>query len=107
MGHFLCAKFTDITRSELSTQFGVLSSDGNSYRDDLSAALNHAGSKLTVTLLLESLQQTLDFEASMSRKFDSTFIDIVKVAATITRPPSTLSAVFDAHMGVFVDAQDK
>ncbi|KZO91109.1 hypothetical protein CALVIDRAFT_542078 [Calocera viscosa TUFC12733] len=86
---YLCAKFTDITR------------------DDLAVALTRAGQKLTVTLLLESLKETLEFEQSMAKKFEVPFLDVVKVAASITKPPAMLSSVFDNHMGVFVDAQDK
>lgn len=39
------------------------------YRDDMVAALSKASSSLTVTLLLETLRQTLDFEQSIATKF--------------------------------------
>ena len=38
-------------------------------RDDMLAALSKAGSTLTVTLLLDTLRQTLEFEQGMSTKF--------------------------------------
>lgn len=39
------------------------------YRDDMSALLSKAGSKLTVKQLLDTLQETMDFESSITRKF--------------------------------------
>lgn len=39
------------------------------YRDDMTALLSKAGSKLTVKQLLDTLQETMDFESSITRKF--------------------------------------
>lgn len=38
-------------------------------RDDMTALLSKAGSKLTVKQLLDTLQETMDFELSITRKF--------------------------------------
>ena len=38
-------------------------------RGDMAALLSKAGKDLTVTVLLDALQQTKDFELSMSKKF--------------------------------------
>jgi hypothetical protein len=38
-------------------------------RDDLSTLLSKAGQSLTVKLLLETLQQTTEFELSMAKKW--------------------------------------
>lgn len=56
---------------------------------------------LSVALLLETLQQTLEFESAMAKKFLTPFPDILDVG---TAP---ISAAFEAHLGVFVDAQDR
>ena len=39
------------------------------YRGDMAALLSKAGKDLTVTVLLDALQQTKDFELSMAKKF--------------------------------------
>ena len=39
------------------------------HRDDMTALLSKAGSKLTVKQLLDTLQETMEFEASITRKF--------------------------------------
>ena len=38
-------------------------------RDDLAVLLDKAGPKLTVTVLLETLQHVMEFEVSVGRKF--------------------------------------
>lgn len=38
-------------------------------RGDMAALLSKAGKDLTVTVLLDALQQTKDFELSMAKKF--------------------------------------
>lgn len=51
---------------------GALSVDCNAFlfaRDDLSTLLSKAGQSLTVKLLLETLQQTTEFELSMAKKW--------------------------------------
>ena len=55
----VCAIFFHINKHQLT----VLTSE------DLSSALSKAGPKLTVILLLDSLQQTTEFETFLGRKF--------------------------------------
>ncbi|KAG8906708.1 Vacuolar protein sorting-associated protein 53 [Tulasnella sp. 403] len=85
---YLIARFADITR------------------DDLTVALSKAASTLTVAVLLESLQMTLDFESAMSSKYGVPFTEIAKLSSSMSRG-TKISAVFEPHMGIFVDAQDK
>ncbi|KAG1752867.1 Vps53-like protein [Suillus lakei] len=71
-------------------------------RDDLAALLSKAGSSLTIKALLEALQQTIEFESSMAKKW----------LMPVCSPPSSatvqsMSSAFEPHLGVFVDAQDK
>lgn len=40
-----------------------------SLRDDMTVLLSKAGNKLTVKQLLDTLQETQDFESSMARKY--------------------------------------
>ncbi|KLO18398.1 hypothetical protein SCHPADRAFT_993623 [Schizopora paradoxa] len=90
VGEHLSAKFIDITR------------------EDLSSLLGKAGPSLTVATLLQSLQQCLDFEAFISKKYTFTIGRILTLSSTITsRPMSSLASAFEPHMGVFIDAQDK
>lgn len=89
VGQHLCAKFSELTR------------------DDLVGVLQKAAPTLTVTLLLESLQHVLDFESFMSKKYKLPVMDILKVISYPVHPTKTISSAFEAHMGVFVDAQDK
>ncbi|KAK7045611.1 Vacuolar protein sorting-associated protein 53 [Paramarasmius palmivorus] len=86
----LLAKFTEITR------------------DDLTSLLAAAGKTLTVKSLLDNLQIVGDFEASMSKKWSTPYQDMLQETVTSTsRPPKSMKASFEPHMGVFVDAQDK
>ncbi|TFY73906.1 hypothetical protein EWM64_g10106, partial [Hericium alpestre] len=76
-------------------------------RGDMAALLSRAGKDLTVTVLLDSLQQTKDFELSMAKKFATPFHDIlVATSPTPSRPIQSISSAFDPHMGVYVEAQD-
>ncbi|KZP34522.1 hypothetical protein FIBSPDRAFT_924022 [Athelia psychrophila] len=77
-------------------------------RDDLSVLLSKAGSSLTVKVLLDTLQQASEFEASIAKKYATTIEDILKnTTPTPSRPAKSISSAFESHMGVFVDAQDK
>ncbi|KAG6877048.1 hypothetical protein C0993_010734 [Termitomyces sp. T159_Od127] len=90
VGWCLFAKFVDITR------------------DDLTMLLAKAGSSLTVKALLENLQITTEFENSMVKKW-ATSLQTMLAATTGTHaiPPKPISAAFEPHMSIFVDAQDK
>ncbi|TFK44162.1 Vps53-like protein [Crucibulum laeve] len=90
VGWHLLAKFSEITR------------------DDLSTLLVKARSSLTVKSLLDNLQLTTEFETSMARKWATPFHDILKATSSPqNQPPQTISSAFEPHMGIFVDAQDK
>ncbi|KAJ7747224.1 Vps53-like protein [Mycena metata] len=90
VGWHLLAKFSEITR------------------DDLAGLLSKSGAPLTVKALLDNLQITADFEASMARKWATPFREMLNITATShSAPPKTITSAFEPHMGVFVDAQDK
>ncbi|KAF5383425.1 hypothetical protein D9757_006101 [Collybiopsis confluens] len=86
----LLAKFTEITR------------------DDITTLLSTAGKSLTVKTLLDNLQIVAEFESSMAKKWATPYQDML--SATVSpnsRLPKPLTHAFDPHMSVFVDAQDK
>ncbi|KAF8800212.1 hypothetical protein BYT27DRAFT_7200395 [Phlegmacium glaucopus] len=86
----LLAKFTEITR------------------DDVTTLLTKAGSGLTVKALLDNLQVTTEFETSMAKKWATPFKDMLKATDNShSEPGKPISAAFELHMGIFVDAQDK
>ncbi|KAG6861932.1 hypothetical protein C0995_009882 [Termitomyces sp. Mi166 len=90
VGWCLLAKFVDITR------------------DDLTMLLAKAGPSLTVKVLLENLQITTEFENSMVKKWATSFqAMLATTAGTHTASPKPISAAFEPHMSIFVDAQDK
>ncbi|KAH7923145.1 hypothetical protein BV22DRAFT_1196908 [Leucogyrophana mollusca] len=90
VGWHLFAKFVGITR------------------DDLSSLLSKAGPSLTVKVLLETLQQTIEFESAMSKKWATPLDGILKATALPPAAPvQSMSSAFEPHLTVFVDAQDK
>ncbi|KAH9058879.1 Vps53-like protein [Lactarius vividus] len=90
VGWWLLAGFIDITRG------------------DMAALLSKAAKDLTVTVLLDALQQTKDFELSMAKKFGASLQDILQATSlTPTRPLQSISSSFEPHMGVYVQHQDK
>ncbi|KAI6040208.1 Vps53-like protein [Pisolithus marmoratus] len=89
VGWWLFAKFIAITR------------------DDLSTLLSKAGPSLTLTLLLETLQQTTEFEAAMSKKWATPLDEILSAASSPTAPVQSMSSAFEPHLGIFIEAQDK
>ncbi|PFH49037.1 hypothetical protein AMATHDRAFT_64066 [Amanita thiersii Skay4041] len=90
VGWHLLAKFTQITR------------------EDFAALLSKAGSSLSVKSLLDNLQLVVEFESAMSKKWATSFKDMMAAAATgqiqLQKP---MSAAFEPHMGIFVDAQER
>jgi hypothetical protein len=111
VGWAMFAKFSEITR------------------EDLMGVLSKAAPTLTVQQLLDALQPTMEFEASMSRKYSvsvgpdleprlsnvptADFRD-AQLTELLThgnpndpRPPKPITSVFELHMGIFVDAQDR
>ncbi|PPQ72073.1 hypothetical protein CVT26_006708 [Gymnopilus dilepis] len=90
VGWHLLAKFAEITR------------------DDVTTLLTKAGSNLTVKSLLDNLAITTEFEQGMSKKWATPFKDILKATDNPqSEPGKPISAAFEPHMGIFVDAQDK
>jgi Vps53-like, N-terminal len=91
----------------------------------MAALLSKAGKDLTVTVLLDTLQQTKDFELSMGKKFGAPVSlalviheDIIsstcqlqdilqETSPTPARPLQSISSCFEPHMGVYVQHQDK
>ncbi|KAG0700832.1 Vps53-like protein [Suillus ampliporus] len=77
-------------------------------RDDLAALLSKAGSSLTIKALLEALQQTIEFESSMAKKWLTPLNEILEAGSPPSSAPiQSMSSAFEPHLGVFVDAQDK
>ncbi|CAE6394196.1 unnamed protein product [Rhizoctonia solani] len=62
---------------------------------------------LTVSLLVESLAQTREFENAMAKKFGVSFKELVERVPLPGGTGQTLTSAFGKHMNVFVDAQDK
>ncbi|EIN11438.1 hypothetical protein PUNSTDRAFT_118834 [Punctularia strigosozonata HHB-11173 SS5] len=92
VGWALVTRFADITRDDMATLL----------------AKGEASKSLPVSLLLETLQQTLEFEASMAKKYATPFVDILKSSSpAMTKPVMPISTAWEAHLGVFVEAQDK
>ncbi|TEB19069.1 hypothetical protein FA13DRAFT_1767283 [Coprinellus micaceus] len=81
VGWHLLAKFAEITRDHVTT------------------LLTKIGPSLTVKSLLENIQITLEFEANMSRKWATD--------TTHSQPGKSITSVFEPHMNIFIDAQDK
>ncbi|KAI0048281.1 hypothetical protein FA95DRAFT_1588772 [Auriscalpium vulgare] len=103
---WLVAGFIDVTRYVLCLCGWVARQ--LSVRGDMSALLSKAGKDLTVTVLLETLQQTKDFELSMAKKFGVSLQEILKAtSSTPSQPIQSISAAFEPHMGVYVQAQDR
>lgn len=76
-------------------------------RDDLSTLLSKAGSSLTLKLLLETLQQTTEFESVMSKKWAAPLDEILSAASSPAAPVQPMSSAFEPHLGIYVEAQDK
>ncbi|TFY62573.1 hypothetical protein EVJ58_g3787 [Rhodofomes roseus] len=91
VGWFLCAKFIEITR------------------DDMTVLLSKAGAKLSVKQLLDTLQETMEFEAYIARKYATSVPQILKTTqpAGASRPLKSISSAYEPHMGVYIEAQDK
>ncbi|KAH9839198.1 Vps53-like protein [Rhodofomes roseus] len=91
VGWFLCAKFIEITR------------------DDMTVLLSKAGAKLSVKQLLDTLQETMEFEAYIARKYATSVPEILKTTqpAGASRPLKSISSAYEPHMGVYIEAQDK
>ncbi|KAG5651871.1 hypothetical protein H0H81_007118 [Sphagnurus paluster] len=110
VGWHLLTKFVDITRFEIDSALIFVRREAEfySHRDDLTMLLAKAGASLTVKALLDNLQITSEFEASMSKKWATAFKVILETTTSPHAvPPKPISAAFEPHMSIFVDAQDK
>ncbi|KAL9110250.1 MAG: hypothetical protein Q9227_005157 [Pyrenula ochraceoflavens] len=82
-------------------------------RDDFKGILSRttkSGQTVDVNLLLLCLQETLDFEHSLERRFTTnsrTSIDTVTSGSDATGFNQTISDAFEPYLSVWVDAQDK
>lgn len=100
-------------------------------KEDLRSVLIREQSRLNVSTLMEALNSTLEFEAAISRKYNTSFEELIappgasangpsqmqqasqpsqqqlQVQAQSQQPTQTLSAIFDPYLGVFVEAQDR
>jgi vacuolar protein sorting-associated protein 53 len=82
-------------------------------RDDYKSILSRttrSGQILDVNLLLSCLQETLDFEHSLERRFASTSrasIDTVTSASEAIVFNQPISDAFEPYLGVWVESQDK
>ncbi|GAA5952951.1 hypothetical protein JCM3765_003016 [Sporobolomyces pararoseus] len=79
-------------------------------KNDLKSVLSKASSTLDVNLLLESIAQTTEFERDMARKFSMSFESILALSAIKyggKDANSPITSIFEPHLGIFVDAQDK
>ena len=84
-----------------------------STKDDFKGILSRstrAGQTLDVKLLLSCLQQTLDFEHNLERKFSNTSRTSIDTTTSATEPASqllTISDAFEPYLGLWVDQQDR
>lgn len=82
-------------------------------RDDYKGILSRttrSGQSLDVNLLLSCLQETLDFEHSLEKRFASTSrasIDTVTSASESIVFNQPISSAFEPYLGVWVESQDK
>ncbi|CBQ72399.1 related to VPS53-subunit of VP51-54 complex, required for protein sorting [Sporisorium reilianum SRZ2] len=79
-------------------------------KEDLRSVLIREQSRLNVSTLMEALNSTLEFEAAISRRYNTSFEELISPPASAQTQPGqtqTLSAVFDPYLGVFVEAQDR
>lgn len=82
-------------------------------REDYKGILSRStrgGQNLDVKLLLSCLQQTLDFEHSVERKFSTSSRTSIDTTTSITEPQNqviSISEAFEPYLGLWVDQQDK
>ncbi|KAK0551814.1 Vacuolar protein sorting-associated protein 53 [Tilletia horrida] len=89
-------------------------------REDLRSVLIRDQNKLQVSVLLEALEATLDFQAQLSKKFAMPFAELAanpnasqnaetssNAASATASQATTLSSVFEPYLSLFVDAQDR
>ncbi|GAA5971234.1 hypothetical protein JCM11641_004197 [Rhodosporidiobolus odoratus] len=83
---------------------------GEVTKNDLKSVLAKTASTLNVSLLLESIAQTAEFERETARKYSLTFeaiLELSQISYGGVEPKTSITSVFEPYLGVFVDAQDK
>lgn len=89
----LIRKFTEITR------------------EDLRSVLIRNQGKIQVSILLEALNASIEYEKAMSKRLGLPFTEICASTVTsngaATKGQMTLSSAFDPYLGLFVEAQDQ
>ncbi|KAK0526561.1 Vacuolar protein sorting-associated protein 53 [Tilletia horrida] len=88
-------------------------------REDLRSVLIRDQGKLQVSVLLEALEATLEFQAQLAKKFNMPFQELATNPAAVAADADsstgqaaaqanvTLSSVFEPYLSIFVDAQDR
>lgn len=87
----------------------------NTTRDDIRTLLAKEGRQIDVQLLLKALQETLEFEQYLEKRFgsvsdsrtDSSFIDKTKHPEIAFTSGKTISLAFQPHLNIWIDYQDK
>ncbi|KIR67392.1 vacuolar-sorting protein 53 long isoform [Cryptococcus bacillisporus CA1873] len=74
-------------------------------RSDLANVL--AKQTPAVSVLLDALQGTLDFESGMSRKFGMPFEEVASLSLRGGTSKWVISSIFDKYLSVYVDAQNR
>jgi len=83
-----------------------------STRLDLAEALSGSTTNLSVELLLNSLQQTLEFETYLERKFSNDTRASIDTNSSFQNPERTsifgkpISVAFEPHLSLYIDAQE-
>lgn len=87
----------------------------NTTRDDIHTLLAQGGRHMDVQLLLKALQETLEFEQYLEKRFgsvsdsrtDSSLIDKKKHPEVAFTSGKTISLAFQPHLNIWIDYQDK
>ncbi|KAI0283690.1 Vps53-like protein [Russula aff. rugulosa BPL654] len=87
--------------SEWNVGWWLLSGFIDITRGDMAALLSKAGKDLTVTVLLDALQQTKDFELSMAKKFGASFLFRATYGGVCTTPRQ-VSLFFLCFLGLHI-----
>lgn len=94
--------------SEWRVSWHLLAKFAETTGDHVTTLLTKTGSSLTVKALLDNLQITTEFEASIAKKWATPFQDILKATdASHSQPGRTITSAFEPQMTIFIDAQDK
>lgn len=87
----------------------------NNTRDDIRTLLAHGARNIEIQLLLKALQETLEFEQYLEKRFgsvsdsrtDSANVDKIKHPEAAFTSGKTISLAFQPHLNIWIDHQDK